>query len=188
MTSFLLHLLRHGAPVRPGRLMGRTDGAPTEAGIGECVTKTRDLRLDVVIASDLCRARLAGEAISKGFDVPLTVDPRWREMDFGAWDGLPSDAVDADAFDRFHADPDGHPPPEGERWSALAERVGEAIDELAPHPTLVVTHGGAMRAALSHLCGLEQGRTWAVDLPYAACLSLRVWPGETPVAQIVSLS
>lgn len=188
MTSFLLHLLRHGAPTEAGTLMGRTDGAPTEAGIRDCIAKARDLDLDILIASDLRRARLAGEALAESSGLPLTIDPRWREMDFGAWDGLASDEVDPEAFDRFHADPDANPPPEGERWSALMARVGEAIGQLAPRPTLVVTHGGAMRAALSHLCGLEQRQTWAVDLPYAACLSLRVWPGEAPAAQIVSLS
>ena len=33
MTSFALPLLRHGAPETPGLLMGRTDGAPTPAGV-----------------------------------------------------------------------------------------------------------------------------------------------------------
>ena len=80
------------------------------------------------------------------------------------------------------------PPPGGESWSALVARVAAAIDELAPVPTLVVTHGGAMRAALHILCGFDQRQLWAFDLPYAARLSLNVWPGERPSAQIAGLA
>ena len=75
----------------------------------------------------------------------------------------------------------------GERWSALVTRVSAALADLAPVPTLVVTHGGAMRAALHSLCGFDQRQLWAFDLPYASLLSLRVWPGERPGAQIAGL-
>ncbi|EJU09069.1 phosphoglycerate mutase [Sphingomonas sp. LH128] len=53
-------------------------------------------------------------------------------------------------------------------------------------PSLVLTHGGAMRAALAVLFHMEQPQVWAFDLPYASVLSLRLWPGEG--AQIVELS
>ena len=66
-------------------------------------------------------------------------------------------------------------------------KIGEALAALAPRPTLVVTHGGVLRAALAVLCGFEQRHLWSIDLPYAALLSLRVWPGETPAAQITGL-
>ena len=66
--------------------------------------------------------------------------------------------------------------------------VGAAIAALAPEPTLIVTHGGAMRAALHILCGFDRHRVWAFDLPYAALLSLRVWPGDPPTAQVMALT
>ena len=106
----------------------------------------------------------------------------------GDWDGLAASAVDRDALNRFRDDPDASPPPGGECWSALVARVSDAIADLAPVPTLVVTHGGAMRAALHHLCGFGQRQLWAFDLPCASLLSLRVWPGERPGAEIVGLS
>src|SRR5690606_13877057 len=108
----------------------------------------------------------------------------WRELDFGDWDGMASSGGDRDALGRFWADPDANPPPGGERWSSLARRVSTAIANLAPVPTLVVTHGGAMRAALHILCGFDQRQLWEFDLPYSALLSLRVWPGEPTSAQI----
>lgn len=187
MTAFKLHLLRHGAPETPGLLMGRTDGVPTPEGIAACAAQAEDLDIDHLVASDLRRSREAGEAIGAATGLPLTIDPRWRELDFGGWDGKAASAVDRDAFGRFWDDPDANPPPGGERWSSLAQRVAAAIGDLAPVPTLVVTHGGAMRAALHALCGFDQRQLWAFDLPYAALLSLRIWPGERPNAQIAGL-
>ena len=78
MSSFPLYLLRHGEPEGAGRLIGRTDAPPTAAGIAACADQARDLAAEVLIASDLSRARLAGEAIGLATDVPLSIDPRWR--------------------------------------------------------------------------------------------------------------
>ena len=187
MTGFALHLLRHGAPATPGLLMGRTDGAPIADGIAACAARAETLAVERLIASDLRRCRAAGEAIGGATGLPLMIDPRWRELDFGDWDGKASDMIDREALGRFWDDPDANPPPGGERWSVLVARIAAAIAELAPVPTLVVTHGGAMRAALHVLCGFDQRRLWAFDLPYAALLSLRVWPGEPASAQIEGL-
>jgi alpha-ribazole phosphatase len=117
----------------------------------------------------------------------LTIDPRWRELDFGAWDGQHPRDLDPEALARFWADPDAAPPPGGERWSALVARVGAAIPVLADG-TLVVTHAGAIRAALAMLCGFDARQVWAVALPYAAVVTLHIWPGEPPTAQIVRLA
>lgn len=184
---FALHLLRHGAPEEVGRFMGRTDCAASAAGVAACVDQVGDLGLEAVVSSDLRRAAAAAAAIGDVLGLAVTTDPRWRELDFGVWDGKAAGEIDAAALARFWDDPDAYAPPEGERWSALLERVGAAIAALPPRPTLVVTHGGAMRAALARLCGFDQRGIWAFDLPYAALLSLRVWPGERPSAQIVGL-
>lgn len=191
MSGFALHLLRHGEPEGAGRLIGRTDAPPTVAGITACVDQARDLEPEVLIASDLSRARLAGEAISLAAGVPLSIDPRWRELDFGAWDGLAPEDVEGAALARFWDDPEVHAPPEGECWSALVHRVSSAMSDLSARTTLIVTHAGAMRAALAVLCGFDVRQTWAVDLPYNSLLSLRVWPGDgpgqRPTAQIAGL-
>jgi alpha-ribazole phosphatase len=187
VTPFALHLLRHGAPTLSGRLMGRTDCAATAEGIAECVAQAADLDVQRLITSDLQRARRAASVIGEAKSVWPALDLRWRELDFGDWDGLAPDTVDSAALIRFWEDPDANPPPCGERWSSLVARVSDAIDALAPVPTLVVTHGGAIRAALHVLCGFEQRQLWAFELPYAVLVSLRVWPGERPSAQIAGI-
>jgi alpha-ribazole phosphatase len=66
-------------------------------------------------------------------------------------------------------------------------RVAPALDGLVA-PTLVVTHAGAIRAALCILLALDYRQGWAFDLPYAALVSLRVWPGPPRTAQLVGLA
>jgi alpha-ribazole phosphatase len=180
-TSFTLHLMRHGEPVGAGRLLGHDDAAPTPAGIAACVAQASGLAVEALHASDLARARCAGEAIAQAASLSLALDPRWRELDFGTWDGLAPAQVDKDALARFWADPNDHAPPGGERWDTLVQRVQTAIADLRPCPTLIITHAGAIRAALAALCGFDAHQAWALDLPYASLLSLRLWRSESDI-------
>ena len=179
-----LHLLRHGAPEGRGLLLGHSDPALTPEGRAACRARAQGLRVAQVIASDLTRARQSGEDIACDLSLPLAVDPRWRELDFGAWEGRDLASL-GDAAARFWADPEGCPPPQGERWSQISARVGAALGAMEGD-ALVITHAGAMRAALGVLLGLSAAQVWAFDLPYAALLSLRVWPDGAQVTGLVA--
>jgi alpha-ribazole phosphatase len=172
-----LYLMRHGEPMLAGRMLGRTDCDATPEGIAACREQARMLDVSRLVASDLKRARQCAEAIG----APL-IDPRWRELDFGEWDGLAAAEIESEALGRFWDDPDASPPPGGERWSELVARVRCGLDDLPSGPALVVTHGGPMRAALHVLCGLDVKATWAFDLPYGAVLALHRWGGGAQVA------
>ena len=180
MTSRLIHLMRHGAPEQSGLMLGRTDAAPLPSGIADCMARANALSFAAIVSSDLQRASAPAAAIAQARGISASIDPRWREMDFGQWDGLAASQIDGAALSLFWQDPDLNPPPEGERWSSLQSRVGQAIAALPHSDTLVLTHGGAMRAALSHLFGFGLGQCWAFDLPYGATLSLRCWGDGSP--------
>lgn len=201
ITSRIVHLLRHGTTVRPGRWLGHADIAVSPHGIEECVRATATVAFTHIVSSDLSRARHCAEAIARsraaapvvGHAPPasaaapqaLTIhpDPRWRELDFGDWDDTDPATLDAATLAAFWRDPDANPPPNGERWSALVARVAAALAD-AEGDTLIVTHGGAIRAALATACGFDARQVWAFDLPCAALLTLRLWPDA---AQIVRL-
>lgn len=187
MSARTLYLMRHGAPVLTGRMLGRTDCEVTPEGIAACRAQAEGFAVAHVIASDLQRASCCAEAIAADLDLSPRIDARWRELDFGVWDGLESGTIAADALGRFWSDPDANPPPGGERWSALVARIGAAIDDLPSEPALIVTHGGAMRAALHVLCGFSQPQLWAFDLPYASVLALRFWDQPSRSGQIMGL-
>jgi len=172
-----VHLLRHGATVRPGLLLGHLDVAVTPQGIADCVGVAAGAAFTQLVSSDLSRAADCAAALG----APVRHDPRWRELDFGTWDGCDPATLPADALAAFWRDPDSNPPPQGERWSALAARIAAALADL-PDATLVVTHGGAIRAALASACGFDARQVWAFDLPCAALLTLRLWPDTAQVA------
>ncbi len=183
----ILHLLRHGAPVLTGRMLGRTDSPATAAGMAACVAQAADLEIAALVTSDLSRAAACAAAIGASHRIAPRGDPRWRELDFGDWDGRAPAELDGEALGRFWNDPDACPPPAGERWSGLVARIDAALGDMASGPTLVVTHGGAMRAALALLCGFGQRQLWSFDLPCAALLTLSVRPGPPRSAQVVGL-
>ncbi|WP_260925265.1 histidine phosphatase family protein [Novosphingobium sp. 9] len=187
MSGFLVHLLRHGAPPMPGLLLGHRDPPVTPEGMAACLARVPDLSFAAVASSNLQRCAATAQQVAQARGLSCKTDPRWRELDFGDWDGQAPDQVDPTALAAFHADPDGSPPPQGERWSALVARVGEALAALPARDTLVVTHAGAIRAALAAQFGFAQGQLWAFDLPYASVLTLRVWEGAPRMAQIVGL-
>lgn len=182
----MVHLVRHGPPRRTGLLLGHTDEPPADpaGGLKGCLPAS--LPVSHVVSSDLLRALAGAETLATMRGIDLCIDPRWRELNFGAWEALAPDALPSTTLARFWDDPDASAPPQGERWSCLRNRVAVALADVAD-ASLVVTHAGAMRAAVSILTGLDHRQVWAFDLPYGALLSLRIWPGDEPAGQIVGL-
>lgn len=182
MTVVDLILLRHGEPELAGTLLGRLDVPSTPAGIGCCLDATATLDFGRIVSSPLSRALAAAERIAARVGQRAQVDARWRECDFGDWDGRMVGEInetESAALASFWRDPDLHPPPGGERWSEIKARVAAAVDDIvAGHdgrPILVVAHAGAMRAAVAGLCGFDFAQTMNLDLPYAAQVHLRLF-------------
>ena len=187
LSGFDLHLMRHGAPLKSGLLLGQTDMPTSDAGCSACFERGRGLAVETIISSDLQRARRPADLIAAWQDLPVRCDARWRELDFGLWNGSNPDDLPQTELAAFWADPDRYPPPGGETWSATLDRVGAALADI-DRPALVLAHAGSIRAALSALLGWDYRQSWSLALPYAALVSLKVWPGETRGAQITGLA
>jgi alpha-ribazole phosphatase len=187
VSERIVHLLRHGPPVRTGLLLGHTNEPALNPDCPKMWARVEGLAIAQVVASDLSRASAQAANLAHHIGVPFSPDAGWRELDFGAWDGLAAEVVDGAALARFWNDPEAHPPPAGERWSRLCARVAASLADLTSQ-TLVVTHAGAMRAALAVLTGLDHRGVWALDLPYRALLSLRIWPGKPASGQVIGLA
>lgn len=117
---------------------------------------------DLVVTSDLQRARRTGELVAGGGSVPHVVDPVLREFDVGSWSGLTRAEIDTSWPDEIGLFDAGKldAPPGGETRKAFDRRVALAAatvaDLIAGHRSqraLVVTHGGVVRA-LARLQGL----------------------------------
>ncbi|HEX9447746.1 MAG TPA: histidine phosphatase family protein [Dongiaceae bacterium] len=93
------------------------------------------------------------------------VEPDLIEQHFGTWQGLTYAELEArrdGAYHRFWHAPADHAPPEGESFRDVIDRVGRAIqrrtDQHGGRDIVAVTHGGAIRAALAVVLGLEPER------------------------------
>ena len=109
----------------------------------------------MVLSSPLARCRQPAEALATRLDIPLALDPRLLELDFGAWEGLAWHRVPRPDLDRWAADPLGFAPPSGEPGAALIARVTalHAVLVAEPRPWLVVSHGGPLRLLAAMLRG-----------------------------------
>lgn len=111
--------------------------------------------VDRVVVSS--RRRTQQTARAAGFaDAPTTVDDRWMEIDFGAYDDRRIGDVMAELTSAWASDV-SYVPPGGESMTCLHERVGEAVDELveeaAESNILVVTHATPIKSAVVWLLG-----------------------------------
>lgn len=147
-----LFLVRHGETDwnRARRIQGRTDIPLNDTGRAQARAAGRLLarrRWDAVLSSPLGRARETAQLIAAelGLPEPVVVEGV-TERDYGAAEGLDFTEVDA----RFG---EGAAVPGRESRDAVAARVVPALLEVAAaHPgqsLVVVSHGGAIRAALS---------------------------------------
>lgn len=176
MTIFLV---RHGETEwnRERRYQGRLDSPLTPRGvaqaraIGRLLAGLPEAAAAPIVASPQGRARRTAELIRDALGVgagELRIEARLRELTAGAWDGLSYAEIEARSPGIF--DGAGHwdwyfRAPGGERWEALAVRLGDWLAEQDPAATqIVVAHGLVSRV----LRGLYAG------LPRAAALSLPV--------------
>ena len=105
--------------------------------------------------SPLTRCLLPADALGLLLDVPVRIDRRLIELDFGDWDGRRWDDLPREALDRWAADPAGFVPPGGESGQSLIDRVRQVRDALVEAGTgaVVVSHGGPLRLLGPMLCG-----------------------------------
>jgi broad specificity phosphatase PhoE len=136
---------------------------------------------DVLVTSDLRRARVTAEALAARAAVPVRLDARLREVHLGAWQGRTADEVQQQWPQEYAAWRAGADIPRGggETYAQAGERAADCVREhladVGPGGTLVaVTHGGTVRAALGLLLGLPAAQ-WAALAPLGnTCWSVLV--------------
>jgi probable phosphoglycerate mutase len=153
-----------------GRWTGQADPPLSEHGEREALELGGVLApvgFAAVVSSDLCRARRTAELIGTRLgSVPVTEDPRLREIDVPAWTGRTKAEIRLRYPAEYEAwrSGDRRPPPGSEAWEEFERRVVAALHDAAERgPTvLVVAHSGVLRAAGSALgAGGKVGRSKA---------------------------
>ena len=162
----MLYFVRHGQADsnRDSRFGGWSEAPLTELGQRQATAAAAEMRRrepEVLITSDLTRARETAAPIAEMLGLEPRLEPGLRERSLGIFDGLSF----ADAETRYpdvwkrlmSRDPDAVPEG-GETADTVYARVSAAVDRiLAEHAgqrVAVVTHGLAMFHIFSYVCGL----------------------------------
>lgn len=156
-----LYIIRHGQCEWNAlhKVCGSTDSPLTEKGRAQAAETaalvahmTCDEPIDLIIASPLSRALETGKAIQAacGGNIPLIIDDRIREIDFGDNEGRSTGDPDFQAEKRMF--PRRHP--NGESMLMFTHRIYSFLDDIrvryAGKTVLLACHNGICRAAYSY--------------------------------------
>lgn len=161
-----LLLVRHGLTLTnvQGRYTGQSDVPLTEVGERQAEAVGQRLAtetLDVIISSDLRRARDTANAIARHHDLPVWNDADLREASLGEWEGLTYREVSTlyrELVLQRRADPT-FSAPGGESVIQIRDRVARARarwQSQYPGSTVVwVTHAGVIEVSLCLFLGID---------------------------------
>lgn len=167
-----LIVARHGETLYNAqrRFTGQSDAPLSELGERQAEAlgqRLSAIRLDVIVASDLQRARATAQAIARHHRLPVEEDADLREMAFGAWEGATYTEVlarDEALVQLWQSDPTLYAPPGGETVAQLHMRVAQALERWRgryPRGTVLwAVHGGVIEVLLCHLLSVELQRRW----------------------------
>jgi alpha-ribazole phosphatase len=146
-----------------------------------------------LVCTPLSRTQHTAQAIfCAGYpaQTPL-IDAAFVEQDFGDWQGTPisnfnaRQAGDRHPFWPVHA---AETPPNGESFETMIARVGEGLGRLvsdAPGKhTIVISHGGAIRAACAHALGLSAHQALCLSVDNISLTRLEYNKGSWRVLSI----
>jgi broad specificity phosphatase PhoE len=159
-----LVLWRHGETDynAAGRMQGHLDVPLTPTGWNQAKFAVPALvRFDpeIVVTSDLQRARNTATVFTEASGVPLRVDERLRETNLGRWQSLNDAEVEQQwpgGLAEWHGDATWAPPG-GESRVDVAKRTAEVVDELDAEfdrTVMLCVHGGVIIALTAWLLGL----------------------------------
>jgi probable phosphoglycerate mutase len=161
-------VVRHGETDHNagGVWQGQLDTPLSERGIelaraaGAAVAAYRPTR---VVASDLSRAAVTARHVADAAGLDVALDPRWREIHVGQWQGMHTTQVRAEFAELLEQMDleDVRRGVDGETLAEVGERAGTALRELLDglaegECVVVVAHGVSSRAAVAEVLGIDQ--------------------------------
>jgi probable phosphoglycerate mutase len=156
-----LTLVRHGHTEwnSLGRYQGHAPIPLSEIGRAQAgylaTALAKAAPIAALYSSDLLRCCQTAGPIAAALGLEVQLDPRFREIDYGTWQGLTRGEVvelDPENYAAYIADPMKVSIPGGESQQMLAARVlaglGEVLAAHAGEHVCIVTHGGPIREIL----------------------------------------
>ena len=155
-----------------GRYQGQSDVALSAAGIEQAEKLAANFpveHIDAIYASDLIRARVTAETVAKRFGLGVNLEPAFRELSFGDWEGLTYEQIVAswpDAMENFLAHPDILDIPHGESFPEVQQRAMSRLQELIQkhegQTIMVAAHGAVLRTMLTAALHMPLQYLWSI--------------------------
>ncbi|HVT64120.1 MAG TPA: histidine phosphatase family protein [Mycobacteriales bacterium] len=174
-------LLRHGRTEwnATGRFQGQTESKLDVIGRAQAeavAVGIAPMKPDAIITSDLSRAHDTAKVVAAECGLEIAaVDPRLREINLGAWEGLTRAEARTQFADEYRRWQEGEDARRGggETYAEVGARCLECIDEwverLGAGCLLVaVTHGSAARATIGTMVGMHPDTWWRLA-PLSNC-------------------
>lgn len=134
-----------------------------------------------LVTSPMVRTRQTADVLGERLGLAARVDPGFAEADFGQWEGLTAEQIEAawpGTLQRWHGEGDVRPPG-GESLADVGRRVGAGLDalrSLEPRTVVVVSHAVAIRAALGLTLGTPVGCWSRLRVATASVSIVRLFP------------
>ena len=188
-----LYFLRHGETninVEGGRFQGQIDTPEadlTENGIEQARQARREFaRLgfsyELVYSSPLNRAVRTAVLVSGRPQGEIILDSRLLEMNFGSLEGMTWDHMEPSKYRAMMEDfGNYYPGPGMESGVQLLARVSSFLEDMkqqSAESALVSTHGGTIRAMLTHLHQIDYRRFWKNPVGNCAWFELTLVDGK----------
>ncbi len=163
-------LLRHALTEwnQSRRIQGQSDSPLTPAGEAHALRWGRllsDMSWSRILSSDLGRARKTTELINLTLNLPVILDSRLREKDWGKWTGRTVAQLKTEFADIWASQAPSdwdYCPPGGESSQSVWKRGREALDAASGcwpgDNILVVTHEGVIKSLIYHESTLSGSR------------------------------
>jgi len=162
-----VYLIRHGHLVNShtGVYNGHTDIELSPEGIAQTIDVAdsfRDKTIRAIYSSDLKRSCEGATMIASSLGLAIIPTKAFRERDFGLWEGLTPDEIQAkysDLWKNWMIDPAGTCPPEGEPLSDMQKRIWKELEIILERhkgkEVILFTHAGVNRVILCHALNLD---------------------------------
>lgn len=118
----------------------------------DLMLKLEQLSPDTIVHSDMRRTRRIAERVADALSIEAQADCRWKERDFGDWEGRSWNAIYRETgndMDGMLDSPQEFRPGGGETTAELAERSLAAWGDLPTSKNVaVISHGGPIAVIL----------------------------------------
>lgn len=178
--------------------LGHKDVPLNENGIKQAealAERLKDIKLDIVYSSPLNRAvETINPPAVRGQGAPVTMSFALIERDFGIWDDMTFEEIEAEypeEYKAWHEDWTGYKIPEGESSDEVQDRINifmqKLVDSHRNQNIAVVTHLGTARHIISYLLGLSVEQSWLFTLDNARYAVIGIDDDNKPILKGLNL-